>query len=168
MEVRLDTAMIIVLTMDTVAIIAVIAWMLNAKSKRNWEKWQIKKDACFKALDIADAVLSNYEYQNVTKGDLTPQFESIENVRDCFNKLACTCDGPDVINELKKIMFEKIMPDAIIELRNAVRRELGLGKSNVDIDRAKAFVAKINCDLPERPNEPFKPTMEVHSNYGKN
>ena len=65
-------------------------------------------------------------------------------------------------------MFEKIMPDAIIELRNAVRRELGLGKSNVDIDRAKAFVAKINCDLPERPNEPFKPTMEVHSNYGKN
>jgi hypothetical protein len=88
--------------------------VLNERSKRKWEKWQIKKEACLKALNLANAVLSNYEYQNVKKGDISPQYESIENARACFNELACTCDKSDVIDELKKIMFNNPSPDAIV------------------------------------------------------
>ena len=47
------------------ALVAIMAWMLNERSKREWEKFQIKKDACLRALNIANAVLSNYEYPNV-------------------------------------------------------------------------------------------------------
>jgi hypothetical protein len=128
------------------AFTAIVAWLLNEKSKRTWERWQIKKEACLKALNLANAVLSNYEYQNVKKGDISPQYETIENARSCFNELACTCDEPDVINALKKIMFENPSPDSIVDLRNAVRKELKFSNKTIDLDREKAFVGKINCE----------------------
>lgn len=128
------------------AAFAVVAWLFNEHSKRQWERWQLKKAACLKALNIANAVLSNYEYQNVNKGDITPQYESIDAVRACFNELACTCDQPDVIDRLKKIMFEKVTPAEIIYLRTAVRKELKMSRRVVDTDINKAFVGKIICD----------------------
>lgn len=128
------------------AFTAIVAWILNERSKRKWEKWQIKKDACLKALNLANAVLSNYEYENVNKGNILPQYESIENARSCFNELACTCEGPEVINALKKIMFDRVSPDAIVDLRNAVRKELKFSNKTIDSDREKAFVGKINCE----------------------
>jgi len=131
------------------AFTAIVAWVLNERSKRKWEKWQIKKDACLKALNLANAVLSNYEYENVKKGDISPQYESVENARSCFNELACTCEGPEVINALKKIMFDSVSPDAIVDLRNAVRKELKFSNKTIDSDREKAFVGKINCEPPK-------------------
>jgi predicted transcriptional regulator len=128
------------------AFTAIVAWVLNERSKRKWEKWQIKKDACLKALNLANAVLSNYEYSNLKKGDISPQYESIENARSCFNELAVTCDGPEVINALKKIMFDSLSPDEIVDLRNAVRTELAISNKSVGTDREKPFLAKINCE----------------------
>ena len=128
------------------AVTAIVAWLLNEKNKRTWERWQIKKVACLKALNLANAVLSNYGYQNVGKGAITPQYENIENARSCFNELACTCDEPDVINALKKIMFENPSIDSIVDLRNAVRKELKFSNKTIDSDREKAFVGKINCE----------------------
>ena len=130
------------------AMVAVIAWLFNERSKRQWERWQLKKAACLRALNIANAILSNYEYVNLKKGAITPQHESVDAVRACFNELACTCDKPDVINNLKRIMFESVSPDAIVELRTAVRRELGMSRRVVDIDREKAFVGRVNCSKP--------------------
>jgi hypothetical protein len=128
------------------ALIAIIVWWLNERSKRKWEKWNIKKDACLKALNLANAVLSNYEYQNLKKGDIEPQYTTIEEARSCFNELACTCDTSTVIEELKKIMFDSsVTPAAIVELRNAVRKELKFSDQVIDIDQDKAFVGKINC-----------------------
>jgi len=126
-------------------LIAVFVWWLNERSKRKWEKWNIKKEACLKALNLANAVLSNYEYQNVNRGDIEPQYTTIEDARSCFNELACTCDTPDVIEELKKIMFGTVTPASIVDLRNAVRKELEFSNQVIDIDREKAFVGKINC-----------------------
>ena len=128
------------------AFTAIIAWFLNERSKRKWEMWQIKKDACLNALNLANAVLSNYEYSNVNEGDISPQYESIENARACFNELACTCEGPEVINALKHIMFNTVSPDAIVDLRNAVRKELKFSNKTIDSDRENAFVGKINCE----------------------
>lgn len=138
------------------AAFAVIAWLFNERSKRQWERWQLKKVACLRALNIANAILSNYEYPNVNKGDITPQHETIDAIRACFNELACTCDKPDVINALKKIMFESVTPAEILTLREAVRKELGMsgwwgicGRS-VDTDRERAFIGKVVCD--KKPN----------------
>ena len=43
------------------------------------EIWLLKRNACLKALNLANAVLSNYQYPNIKKEDITPQFETIEN-----------------------------------------------------------------------------------------
>ena len=37
---------------------------LKQKDLINQEQWKLKRDACFNALNIADALLSNYEYPN--------------------------------------------------------------------------------------------------------
>ena len=84
------------------------------------------------------------------KADLTPQHETIEAIRACFNELACTCEKPDVINGLKKIMFESVTPAEILNLRAAVRKELGMCSRAVDTDAERAFVGKVMCDKPNR------------------
>ena len=128
------------------ALIAIVVWWLNEHSKRKSERWKIKKEACQKALNLANAVLSNYEYQNVRKGDIEPQFITIEEARSCFNELACTCEKSSVLDELKKIMFSNaVTPAAIVGLRNAVRKELEFSNEAIDTDMEQAFIGKINC-----------------------
>ncbi len=127
------------------AFVAIVVWWLNERSKRKWEKWIIKKEACLKALNLANAILSNYEYQAVKKGEIVPQYTTIEEARSCFNELACTCDTSDVLESLKKIMFSSVTPAAIVDLRNAVRKELGVSNHPIDLDKEKAFIGKINC-----------------------
>jgi hypothetical protein len=125
--------------------LAIIAWGLNERSKRHWEKWQFKKQACLKALKLANAVLSNYDYPNVKKGDIQPQYEDIESARSCIDELACTCENPDVLNELKKILFDSVTPASMVDLRNAIRRELKFSKKTIDTDKEKAFIGTLNC-----------------------
>ena len=112
----------------------------------NQERWQLKRKACLQALYIADGILSNYTYPNVKSGDILPQEVTTEEVRLCFNELACTCDKTEVINILKKILYGSVRPDIIVDLRNAVRRELEFGNANFDTDRDNAFVGKIGAD----------------------
>ncbi|WP_426243433.1 hypothetical protein [Psychrobacter sp. TWP2-1-2] len=111
------------------------------------EVWIMKRNACLKALDLANAILSNYEYSNVSKENMVPQRESIESARSCFNELACTCESSEVIEQLKKIMFDVGSLDSIVDLRVAVRKELGFDNTSIDIDRERAFLGKINCDI---------------------
>ena len=134
------------LKITTPVLIAILAWLFNEYSKRKWERWQMNRDACLRALNTANEVLSNYQYSNVRKSDITPQHESIETIRGCFNELACTCEKPDVINALKKIMFEQVSPDEIQVLRAAVRKELGMGAYPIDKDKDRAFVGRVNCN----------------------
>jgi len=130
------------------AFVAILVWALNERSKRNLELWQIKKDACLKALNLANAALSNYEYPHVKKNTIVKQYVTIDEARSCFNELACTCDSPEVLAQLKRIMLDKVRPDAIVDLRNAVRRELKFTNDTIDDDREKAFLARINCERP--------------------
>jgi hypothetical protein len=110
------------------------------------EVWVMKRNACLKALDLANAVLSNYKYSNLSQEDIVPQQESIESARSCFNELACTCENSEVIDQLKVILFENVSPDAIVDLRSAVRKELGFETESIDSDRKNSFLSKINCD----------------------
>lgn len=119
---------------------------LKQKDLINQEQWKIKRDACFNALNIADALLSNCNYPNVQDGDIKPGKVTTEEVRKCFNDLACSCRDTKVIEVLKKIMFESVSPDIIVDLRNAVRIELDFGNQEFDKDRERAFVGKVGAD----------------------
>jgi len=131
------------------AFVAILVWALNERSKRKLELWQIKKDACLKALNLANAVLSNYKYENLEDDAIVKQYVAIDEARACFNELACTCDSSGVLEQLKRIVFDKeVSIDAIVDLRNAVRRELKFSNDTIDNDRKKAFLSKINCEKP--------------------
>ena len=119
---------------------------LKQKDLINQEQWKHKRDACFNALNIADNLLSNYKYPNVKDGEIKPGKITTEEVRKCFNDLACSCRDTKVIEVLKKIMFESVSPDIIVDLRNAVRLELDFGNKEFDKDRDKAFVGKVGAD----------------------
>ena len=124
----------------------ILEFELKQKDLINQEQWRHKRDACFNALNIADNLLSNYTYPNVKKGDIKPGKLTTEEVRKCFNDLACACQGTQVIDILKKIIYESVSPDIIVDLRNAVRSELEFGDTNFDNDREKAFVGRIGVD----------------------
>lgn len=119
---------------------------LKQKDLINQEQWKHKRDACFNALNIADNLLSNYKYPNVKDGEIKPGKITTEEARKCFNDLACSCRDTKVIEVLKKIMFESVSLEIIVDLRNAVRLELDFGNKEFDKDREKAFVGKVGAD----------------------
>ncbi len=119
---------------------------LKQKDLINQEQWKHKREACFNALNIADNLLSTYKYPNVKDGEIKPGKITTEEVRKCFNDLACSSRDTKVIELLKKIMFESVSPDIIVDLRNAVRIELDFGSEDFDKDRDKAFVGKVSAD----------------------
>ncbi|HEH9413047.1 TPA: hypothetical protein SIA28_001653 [Aeromonas salmonicida] len=116
---------------------------LQDKRIKHDRAWLLKREACLKALNIANGILSNYKYPNVKDGDIHPQEIDVIEVRECFNELACSCNNSEVINTLKWIMFKTVSPDAIVDLRNAVRRELDFGLDEVDTDRENAFIGRV-------------------------
>lgn len=128
------------------ASIAIVAWYLNERSKRYWEKWKLKREACIKALDVANALLSSYKYPNVNADDIVKEKVDTIEVRRCINLLACTCDDKKVLDVLKKIITGPVSPDIIVDLRNSVRKELNFGKRKIDDDRENAFIGKLASD----------------------
>ena len=119
---------------------------LRREEYLNQKRWEIRRDACLKALDLADAMISNYQYENVQDGAMVKSEIKTEDVRKCINELACSCEQGEVLEQFKKIIFGKITPAVIVDLRNAVRRELEFGTEEIDMDRERAFVGKIFCD----------------------
>ena len=80
------------------------------------------------ALNIADGLLSNYEYSNLKKGDMKPSKKPTEeDVRICINKLIVSCEESEVIDWLHKILRlgGPVTPDIVVDIRAAVRKELG-------------------------------------------
>lgn len=127
---------------------AIIAWFVNEQRKHYWERWKTKKDACEKALDMADAVLSTYEYPNVSSGMILKDEDGVDTIkaRKIVNALACSCDTEEVLITFKKVLFGSVSPDIIVDLRNAVRKELKFGRKNIDNDRDRAFIGKLGAD----------------------
>jgi hypothetical protein len=119
---------------------------LKQKDLINQEQWKHKRDACFNALNIADSFISNGKYPNVKEGEIKPTKVTTEEVRKCINDLACACTNSEVLEVLKKIMFGSNTPDIIVDLRNAVRKELEFGATDFDKDRVNSFIGKVKFD----------------------
>lgn len=120
---------------------------LKEQEKIKDEKWLIKRDACLEALDLADAALSNMDWDHVDAAKIVKQEIDTVKVRACFNKLACSCDNPEVLSAFKKAVGRKgkVSGDIMTDFRNIIRSELGFGDSLED-DRSSSFFARVQGD----------------------
>lgn len=115
-------------------------------------KWHLKYEACMQALDLADAILSNMDFDGIPEGVMVKEDVKTEDVRDCINKLACSCDGKGVLDTFKKIIIGKgFRLDIVVDLRNAVREELEFSAVAIDTDRENSYIARVGSKSETRP-----------------
>lgn len=110
------------------------------------EKRKLKHEALLDALKMVDAFFSHTLLKNVPKNP-TRQFATIEEARECHNKLILSVDNPEIIKTYLDIMFPKnndtIAPtDKLNSFRNLIRKELGYGQELI-LDKNKAWFGTI-------------------------
>lgn len=118
---------------------AAVNWYLKTRERDEQRRWELKREACLDALRIIDARFADYDWKdsegNSQKTD-KQEFVSTGDIRSCFNRLILACEGREV-----PICFERCLNldigkndtgtlsmNAMTELRNAIRKELGFGK----------------------------------------
>lgn len=82
----------------------------------------------------------------------------IAKARACHNKLAITCESSEVLKYYKICLTLRktteppriISADLIVDLRNAIQRELGFG-SEIDENREEAWIVSFGAS----PSSPF-------------
>ena len=126
-------------------------WYLKTKELGDQRRWEIKREACLEALDIIDARFADYGWEsnggllNVDKQEII----KTEKVRSCFNRLVLACANSKVPQSFEKCLNLKIdnidpkplSMDAVVELRNDIRKELGFGK---DLSTKVSWITSIN------------------------
>lgn len=115
-------------------------------------RWEAMRQAGINALKVADAVHSNMDWKDINTGQPIPvlqQSVDIVSVRQALNELALSCKRPDVVNTfMVAIGFadisgkEETSGDSIVDLRNAIRGELGFGRL-LKMDRKHSFIASV-------------------------
>ena len=114
---------------------------------------KIKREACLEALAVVDAFLSNQSWTTQDGKPLPVHVQPIDiaKARDCYNRLALTCQNQAVIDKYIGALglhapgtpVKKISGDAIVDLRNAMRAELGFGK-DLKLDRSLAWIGTLH------------------------
>ena len=124
---------------------------VRAKERVAQERWSIKRDACLAALDVVDRAMTNMKWTMPGSGSQVPvvaEEVSAADARAAMNRLAMTCDNPEVVRLFLRCLNVRnaddatppLAADAIHDLRNAIRKELEFG-TNLDIDRSAAWIA---------------------------
>ena len=121
---------------------------VKAQEIVNQSKWEIKRISCLEALEIVDTVFANLDWGGFKPASQEPV--DVAKARACYNKLAITCESPEVLDHYKHCLgvrpigdpARNITADSIVDLRNAIRKELGFG-SEVDKDRMSSWIAML-------------------------
>lgn len=126
-------------------------WFIKSKERGEQRRWEIKREACLEALEIIDARFSDYSWQSGGKAiDVDSQkFIETEKIRSCFNRLVLSCENRQVPLFFEKCLFlqvdnaepEPLDMNAVVELRNAIRKELRFGK---ELITKVAWITNIN------------------------
>ena len=117
---------------------AILNWYIKTQELGDQRRWEIKREACLEALEIIDARFADYGWKSngaplkVDKQDII----KTEKIRSCFNRLVLACINSKVPQSFEKCLHLKIentdpkplTMDSVVELRNAIRKELGFGK----------------------------------------
>ncbi len=113
--------------------------------------FDLKLSACLDALQIVDAVFSQLEWKEADKNLKNIKQElSIAAARRAYNQLALTCKNPRVVEVYARAIGLRgasdpplsMTADLIVDLRNAMREELGFG-SSLNYDRNKSWIATL-------------------------
>jgi len=122
---------------------------VKAQEIVNQSKWEIKRTSCLEALEVVDTFFAN----NLDWGGVKPASQEpldVAKARACYNKLAITCELPEVLDHYKHCLalrltgepVRNITADSIVDLRTAIRKELGFG-SELDEDRMSSWIATL-------------------------
>ena len=105
-------------------------------------RWEIKRAACLEALSAVDAVWSNQNWGGADVEKSAPP--PIEDVRRLHNGLLLTCEQGAVPDLYLKCLGVRgpIGGDLIVDLRSAIRRELGFGDPLIG-DRENAWIGRV-------------------------
>ena len=97
--------------------------------------------------------MSNQSWKTQDGKPLPVHKQPIDNAkaRDCYNRLALTCQNQAVIDKYLDALglhapgtpAKKISGDAIVDLRNAMRAELGFG-IELKLDRSLAWIGTLH------------------------
>lgn len=114
---------------------------------KNLDKWEIKREACLNALNLADSAMSNMDWDGEMKDNVVKNEIDTIKVRECYNQLACSCDLPETLAEFKRALglLGTINGATIVDFRNIIRKELNFGEI-VDTDRDNSFIGRIHGD----------------------
>lgn len=153
-----DVVTVLVAIGSSTVVATVVASVLQAKRERRAQRWEMKRAVCKRALDLVDAVYANRTWSDPNGQPLkiSPQDPpSISELRRCLNDLAVVCEDPQVVNRFRKCLGVGHQDgpgkaDDIVDLRLAIRAELGFGKP-VDVDRDAAFLAVIDGTAESTP-----------------
>ena len=125
---------------------------IEREQKIGFAAFEIKRAACLEALQVVDAFMSQLDWQHGgTNMEVERQNLSIEKARDCYNKLALSCDGTETLEAYITVLCLRSPDEArrqidgstINDLRNVMRSELGFGK-HIDLPKEKAWIAALS------------------------
>jgi hypothetical protein len=117
----------------------------NSESVRQ-ARWEIKRQACLDALRVVDTYFSHQSWDGIPKAAEPQGNIDVAKARECYNALALSCNSDEVLQQFKRCLgfVEKpIRGDMIVDLRNAIRRELEFGQE-IDKDRASAWIGRLS------------------------
>ena len=130
---------------------AILNWYIKSKELGDQRRWEIKREACLEALEIIDSRFADYDWKS--NGDSIKIDEqgyvTTEKIRSCFNRLILACEDSKVPLQFEKCLNLKVddmehVPvtmDSVVDLRNAIRTELGFGK---DLRTNVSWITNIN------------------------
>lgn len=114
--------------------------------------FDLKRSACLDALAVVDAAFSQRDWkQGATAVKVAKQPLDIAAARRAYNQLSLTCSNPNVVELYARALGLRApdepaqtgTADLVVDLRNAMRRELGFG-TNLDLDRHKAWIGSLD------------------------
>ncbi|KJD46702.1 hypothetical protein [Paenibacillus terrae] len=150
LDVRVIAALIAAIAL---VIGAILTFLLNKRLEMNKVRLDMKRKVLLDALNLTDAILSHQsEFSKTAKTDF-----SMKEIRECYNNLAVVVKDKKLLYKFKVAWgygdYEEEVDFSIIsELRNMVRKELGFGKKEIDIDKGKAFLNYIPNSKPPKEN----------------
>ncbi|WP_372011377.1 hypothetical protein NBRC13296_12510 [Paenibacillus chitinolyticus] len=133
---------------------AFLTFLLNKRLELNKSKLEMKRKILLDALNLTDAILSHRStYSKTEKTDF-----STEEVRKCYNNLAVIVKNKKILYKFKVAWGfgdydEEVNFGIISDLRNMVRKELGFGWKQIDLDKGRAFLSYIPNSKPMRTEE---------------
>lgn len=135
-----------------------LRFQLKEQDRVSEAKFRLKYKACMDALSVVDEIYlikakdklkAFCDKHGITWPDPKETAKLFSRIRRCHNNLILTCDGQDVIEIFKKItglIPTQYTADIVIDLRAAIRRELGFSGEIVETNREFAWFLVISPD----------------------